>query len=102
MPTSFLAPLRRDVHGRRMPSMSARTHAASAVSGSTAELHEGRFGLSVHIVRDANGSAISGSANRSSARSGWSSGAAIPGRNLEGMITTVLQFDEEYTLDLPG
>lgn len=78
-----------------------RTHAISAVNGSIARLYEDRFDVDVQVVRNAGpfrdlqpSEAV---ANRTRL---VHSGAAIPGRNLEGMITAVLELDESYSLDL--
>jgi hypothetical protein len=78
-----------------------RTHAVSAVNGSIAKLYEDRFGLSVRVVRNAGGFRDLRPSEPMADRTRLvHSGAAIPGRNLEGMITAVLQLDEKYTLDL--
>ncbi|MET3933362.1 hypothetical protein ABIE00_001408 [Arthrobacter sp. OAP107] len=77
-----------------------RTQAVSAVNGSIAKLYEDRFGLKVRVVRNAGAfrdlrpsEPVPGTVRL------VHSGAAIPGRNLEGMIAAVLQLDETYTLD---
>lgn len=78
-----------------------RTHAVSAVNGSIARPYEGRFGLSVNIVRNAGGLRDLRPIERFAGQiRPVHTCAAIPGRNLEGIITAVLQLDEKYTLDL--
>jgi hypothetical protein len=78
-----------------------RTHAITAVNESIAELYRKQFGCSVEVVRNAGPyQALKPSALRAGVIRLAHSGAAVPGRNLEGMIQAVLELGSPYTLDL--
>lgn len=78
-----------------------RTDAVSAVNGSIASLYDARFGTQAAVVRNAGTFRDLRPTPMVPGRIRLAhSGAAVPGRNLEGMIQAVLQLDERYTLDL--
>ncbi|KRE80353.1 hypothetical protein [Arthrobacter sp. Soil763] len=78
-----------------------KTTAISAVNGSIAKLYADRYGCDAVVVRNAGAyqdlqpSPLNGSCIRL-----VHSGAAVPGRNLEGIIEAVLDLGPGYSLDL--
>lgn len=78
-----------------------KTEALSAVNGSIARLYDTRYGSSSKVVRNAApfqellpSEMVDGVVRLAH------SGAAVPGRNLEGMIQAALDLGPGYTLDL--
>lgn len=78
-----------------------KTEAVSAVNASIARLYDARFGSSSNIVRNAApfqellpSEMVHGVVRLAH------SGAAVPGRNLEGMIEAAIALGAGYTLDL--
>jgi hypothetical protein len=79
----------------------AKTTAISAVNGSIAKLYDERYGCASVVVRNAGAfrdlqpSPVDAACIRLA-----HSGAAVPGRNLEGIIEAVLDLGPGYSLDL--
>lgn len=78
-----------------------KTEALSAVNSSIAKLYDAKFGSTSAVVRNAAGykdlsptEMVPGTIRLAH------SGAAVPGRNLEGMIQAAIDLGEGYTLDL--
>ncbi|MHA7305441.1 glycosyltransferase family protein [Arthrobacter sp. TMN-49] len=78
-----------------------RTEAVTAVNGSIGRLYDARFGCTSEVVRNAAPfKDLSPSPMQDGVVRMAHSGAAIPGRNLEGMITAAIELGEGYTFDL--
>ncbi|WP_445153916.1 hypothetical protein ACTWLI_11125 [Arthrobacter sp. Hor0625] len=78
-----------------------RTRAVSAVNASIAKLYDERFGTRSVVIRNAGPLQDLEPSQMESGRVRLvHSGAAVPGRNLEGLIEAVLLLDDRYSLDL--
>ncbi len=93
----LVKPYMRSICAKYLP----RTTAVTAVNGSIAALYTEQFGVPVEVVRNAGpyrelspSPAVPGRIRL------VHSGAAVPGRNLEGMIEAVRALDDRFTLDL--
>lgn len=77
------------------------TDAVSAVNGSIGRLYDSRFGGSSRVVRNAAPfQDLAPSPMQPDVIRLAHSGAAVPGRNLEGMIQAAIDLGDGYTLDL--
>lgn len=78
-----------------------RTQAVTAVNGSIAKLYDNAFGTNARTVRNAAGyQELTPSPMVDGLIRLAHSGAAVPGRNLEGMIAAAISLGSGYTLDL--
>ncbi|MET1153672.1 glycosyltransferase [Arthrobacter sp.] len=93
----LVAPYMRSICAKYLP----RTTAITAVNGSIARMYAEQFGCTVEVVRNAGpfrhlepSPPLPGKIRL------VHSGAAVPGRNLEGTIEAVKMLDDRFTLDL--
>lgn len=78
-----------------------QTDALTAVNGSIGALYDREFGGTARTVRNAAAyQALEPSAMKDAVIRLAHSGAAVPGRNLEGMIQAAIALGDGYTLDL--